>query len=253
VHRIIRLLEPSDAIEHFAGTGDPGDTGDGGPVVAATFDYPSCIAFGAAGDYYVADQNNSRIRYVDAAGVIHALAGTGVAGFSGDDGPALGAQFANTDGNVDGPAGRCCLDPAEKFLYVADTSNHRVRRIDLTTHVVTTFAGNGDVGATGDGGPATSASLDTPVDVDCDAAGNVYVCDREQDVIRRIDAATNVITRYAGIAGIPRDVPTTHYSGDGQPATVARLNRPQGVFVDRVRGRLYVADTLNNVIRVVWE
>jgi len=73
-------------------------------------------------------------------------------------------------------------------------------------------------------------------------------------VIRRIDVATNVITRYAGIAGVPHDgSPTTHYSGDGQSATSARMNRPQGIFVDRVRGRLYVADTLNNVIRVVWE
>jgi DNA-binding beta-propeller fold protein YncE len=254
VHRIIRLLEPSNVIEHYAGTGDPGNTGDDGPVTAATFNYPASIAFGAAGDWYVSDQNNNRVRHVDASGAIHAFAGTGVPGFFGDDGPALAAQLANTDGDVDGPTGRSCLDPTEKFVYVADTSNHRVRRVDVASGVITTFAGTGDVGAAGDGGPATSASLDTPVDVDCDADGNVYVCDREQDVIRRIDVATNVISRYAGIAGIPHDgSPTTHYAGDGQPATSARLNRPQGIFVDRVRGRLYVADTLNNVIRVVWE
>jgi DNA-binding beta-propeller fold protein YncE len=253
VHRIIRLLEPSNVIEHYAGSGEPGNTGDDALATAATFNYPASIAFGAAGDWYVSDQNNSRVRHVDTAGVIHAFAGTGVAGFAGDDGPAVDAQLANTDGNVDGPTGRCCLDPTEKFVYVADTSNHRVRRIDVAAGTITTFAGTGDVGAAGDGGPAMSASLDTPVDVDCDAAGNVYVCDREQDVIRKIDVATNVITRYAGIAGVSHDAPTTHYSGDRQPATSARMNRPQGVFVDRSRGRLYVADTLNNVIRVVWE
>jgi sugar lactone lactonase YvrE len=248
VHRVLRLSVASNTIERHAGTGEPGNTGDEGPVTAATFDYPASIAFGAAGDWYVSDQNNSRVRRVDAEGAIHAFAGTGVAGFSGD------GQLANTDGNVDGPTGRCCLDPTEQFVYVADTSNHRVRRIEVATGVITTIAGNGEVGATGDGGQAIDASLDTPVDVDCDAAGNVYVCDREQDVVRRIDVATNVITTYAGIAGVPHDDPrTTHYSGDGLPATSARLNRPQGVFVDRVRGRLYVADTLNNVIRVVWE
>ncbi len=247
VHRIIRLVKATDTIEHYAGSGAPGNGGDEGPVTAATFDYPSCATFTAAGAWYVSDQNNDRVRSVDVAGTIHAFAGTGVAGFAGDTGPALDAQFANPDGNVDGPAGRCCLDPTEKFLYVADTSNHRVRVVDLRTNVVTTFAGDGDVGSAGDGGPATSAQLDTPVDVDCDAAGNVYVCDREQHVIRKVDATSHVISTYAGVPGVKG------YSGDGGAATFARLRSPQGIYMDRVRGRLYVADTLNSVIRVVWE
>jgi len=254
VYRIIRLVWATQTIQHYAGTGDPGNGGDEGPVTAATFNYPSSVAFGAAGDWYVSDQNNQRVRHVDAAGVIHAFAGNGVSGFSGDGDKAVNAEFANPDGNVDDPAGRSCLDPTEKFVYVADTSNHRVRKIDVATGIVTTFAGNGDVGAAGDGGLATDAQLDTPVDVDCDGAGNVYVCDRGQDVIRRIDVATNVITTFAGIAGVPHDAQhPTHYAGDGNPATASRMNRPQGVFMDRVRGRLYIADTLNNVIRVIWE
>ena len=257
VHRLLRvyfLIEPPSGyyVLRVAGTGVAGNTGDEGPAADATFNYPSCIVFGAAGDAYVSDQNNSRIRHIDksgtldATGTIHALAGSGTSGFAGDDGPAVDAQLANPDGNVDSPAGRCCLDPTEKFLYIADTSNHRVRKVDLTTHVITTLAGGVVAGNDGDGGPATSATLDTPVDVDCDAAGNVYVCDRERHDVRRIDAATNVITTVAGVGGIKG------YSGDGHAATSARLDRPNGIFVDRVRGRLYVADTGNSVIRVVW-
>jgi DNA-binding beta-propeller fold protein YncE len=245
VHRLIVLADGT--ITHFAGSGSPGNTGDEGPVGDATFDYPSFTAFGGSGNWYVSDQNNARIRRVDAAGAIHAFAGTGVAGFGGDDGPALDAQFDNPDGEIDAPAGRCCLDPLERFLYVADTSNHRVRKVDLTTNVATTLAGNGEVGAAGDGGPATAASLDTPVDVDCDADGNVFVCDRGRHVVRKIDVSTGVITTVAGIAGLDG------YGGDGNPGNNARLDRPQGIFVDRARGRLYVADTLNSVIRVVWE
>lgn len=246
VHRVIRLVKATGMIEHYAGA-VRGDAGDEGPVTAAEFDYPSCVTFDAAGGWYVSDQDNHRVRYVDPAGTIHALAGDGTPGFSGDDGPATDARLENPSGDADGPAGRCALDPAEKFLYVADTSNHRVRRVDLTTHVITTFAGTGSAGSAGDGGAATSASLDTPVDVDCDADGNVYVCDREAHVVRRIDRETNVITTFAGVPAI------SGYSGDGKAATSARLDRPSGIFMDRVRGRLYVADTGNSVVRVVWE
>jgi DNA-binding beta-propeller fold protein YncE len=246
VHRIIRLLSATNEIEHYAG-GVRGNAGDEGPVTAAELNYPSCVTFDSAGGWYVADQDNQRVRYVDAGGTIHALAGTGTAGFAGDDGPALLAELSNPSGDVDAPAGRCALDPTEKFLYVADTANHRVRRVDLATKEITTFAGNGVAGDDGDGGAATSAMLHTPVDVDCDAAGNVYVCDRETFVVRKIDAATDVITTFAGVPG------NDGYSGDGKSAALARLDRPSGIYMDRVRGRLYIADTGNNVIRVVWE
>lgn len=251
VHRVIRLMSGlatnfQPVIQHYAG-GVRGNAGDEGPVTSAEFDYPSCVTFDAAGGWYVSDQNNHRVRRVDPSGAIHALAGSGAPGFFGDDGPAALAELGNPDGDVDAPAGRCCLDPTEKFLYIADTSNHRVRRVDLTTHVITTFAGSAGVGADGDGGLATDATLDTPVDVDCDDAGNVYVCDRERHVVRRIDVETNVITTVAGVPG------SSGYSGDGKAATLARLDRPNGIFIDRIRGRLYVADTGNSVIRVVWE
>jgi DNA-binding beta-propeller fold protein YncE len=246
VHRIIRLLAATDTIEHYAG-GVRGDAGDEGPVTAAEFNYPSCVTFDSAGGWYVSDQDNNRVRYVDPAGTIHAFAGTGTAGFAGDGGPALAAELQNPDGDVDSPAGRCALDPTEKFLYIADSSNHRVRKVDLTTHVITTFAGNGVAASDGDGGDAAASSIETPVDVDCDAAGNVYVCDRDASVVRKVDAASNVISTFAGV----RD--NAGYSGDGKSATLGRLDHPSGIFVDRVRGRLYVADTGNSVIRVVWE
>ena len=138
--------------------------------------YPACGTFDADGGWSVSDQNNFRVRRVDPSGAIHALAGSGAPGFFGDDGPAALAALGNPDGDVDAPAGRCCLDPTEKFLYIADTSNHRVRRVDLTTHVITTFAGSAGVGADGDGALATDATLDTPVDVDSNDADNVYAC-----------------------------------------------------------------------------
>jgi DNA-binding beta-propeller fold protein YncE len=246
VPRVKRLIVATSLVEDYVGTGVLGNTGDEGPVQQARFNYPSSVAFDMSGGFYVSDQNNSRIRYVDALDTVHAFAGTGIAGFSGDGGPALEAQFANPDGDVDAPAGRVCLDPEEKFLYVADSSNHRVRRIELATNVITTFAGNGTAGFSGDGGQAQDAMLNLPVDVDCDAAGNVYICDREAHVVRFVDVATGVLSTVAGTG-------SAGYRGDGTSGTLAALDHPQGIYVDRVRGRLYVADTLNSVIRVVWE
>jgi DNA-binding beta-propeller fold protein YncE len=134
------------------------------------------------------------------------------------------------------------------MLYVADTGHRCVLAIDLTTPGLpaTEFAGNGAAGNEGDGGPATLASFLAPVDVDCDAQGNVYVCDRDAAVVRRVDAFSRTISTVAG-SGVPG------YAGDGGPAASARLDLPSGICVDRVRGRLYVADSGNHVVRVVWE
>lgn len=224
-----------------------GDSGDGGPVADALFSYPVDVDIAADGTWYVSDQANRRLRRVDGAThVVTALAGTGVPGDLGDGGQALAAQFALEAGDNLDAGGKLCLDPTGTLLYVADTENHRVRRIDLTTGVVTAFAGTGTPGYSGDGGPALAAELRLPVDVDCDAAGDVYVAERGNDVVRRVEIGTGTITTFAG-SGV------SGYRGDGGPAATARLDGPGGVFVDRERGRVYVADTGNSVVRVIWE
>jgi DNA-binding beta-propeller fold protein YncE len=243
---IVRMPPSRDSATVVAGSVE-GDAGDGGPVADALFDYPSSVVFDGAGGWYVSDQFNRRVRFVDASGVIHPFAGTGAAGFSGDDGAAVEAELNFPADAAGAPAGRIALSPDGATLYIADTANHRVRAVDVASGVITTFAGGGEEGSDGDGGAATAARLDEPVDVDCDAGGNVYVCDSGGSVIRRVDAAAKTISTVAGIADF------AGYAGDGRAATLARLDRPSGIFVDRVRGRLYVADTGNNVIRVVWE
>jgi DNA-binding beta-propeller fold protein YncE len=243
---IVRMPASRDSATVVAGSVE-GDAGDGGPVADALLNYPAAIVFDGAGGWYVSDQFNQRVRFVDAEGVIHPFAGTGAAGFSGDDGPALLAELHFPADAAGAPAGRIALSPDGATLYVADTANHRVRAVDIASGVISTIAGDGTAGSGGDGGLATAAQLDEPVDVDCDAAGNVYVCDSGGSVVRRIAVVAKTISTVAGVANLDG------YSGDGKDATLARLDRPSGIWVDRVRGRLYVADTGNNVIRVVWE
>ena len=243
---IVRMPPSRDSAAVVAGSVE-GDTGDGGPVADALFNYPSGIVFDGAGGWYVSDQFNQRVRFVDASGVIHPFAGTGAPGFSGDDAAAVDAELNFPADAAGAPAGRIALSPDGATLYIADTANHRVRAVDIASGVITTVAGNGETGSGGDGGSAKAAQLDEPVDVDCDAGGNVYVCDVGGSVVRRVDVAAKTISTVAGIADFPG------YAGDGHAATLARLDRPSGILVDRVRGRLYVADTGNNVIRVVWE
>jgi DNA-binding beta-propeller fold protein YncE len=243
---IVRMPASRDSAA-VVGGGVEGDAGDGGPVADAQFDYPSCVVIDGQGGWYVADQFNQRVRYVDPSGVVHPFAGTGTAGFSGDGEAAVAAELSFPADAAGAPAGKIALSPDESTLYVADTANHRVRAVDIASGVITTLAGNGEEGSLGDGGLAKDAQLDEPVDVDCDAAGNVYVCDSGGSVVRRIDVALKTISTVAGVPNV------TGFSGDGHSATLARLDRPSGIWLDRVRGRLYVADTGNNVVRVVWE
>lgn len=247
--RILRLDSATGNIVYASGNGELGYSGDGGDAVDAVENYPVNVAFASDGTWYVGDQGNYRVRRVDGAtNVMTTLAGSGVDGFEGDGGPAIDAAFHLPSGDLAEPAGRVCVSPDERWLYVADTGNHRVRRIDLDDPVrtITTYAGNGDNASTGDGGPATAASLITPVDVECDAAGNLFICDRDGATVRRVDAVSHVITTVAG-SGTPG------YFGDGGAAPSARLDLPSGICVDRVRGRIYIADANNQVLRVVWE
>ena len=247
--RILRLDGATGEIVYAAGDGELGFSGDGDDAAGSVMNYPVNLAFASDGTWYVGDQGNERVRRVDGAtNVIETVAGSGADGFAGDDSPALGAAFHLPSGDLAEPAGRVCLSPDERWLYVADTGNRRVRRIDLAAQdrTITTFAGNGDAASAGDDGPAAAASMLAPVDVECDSAGNLYVCDRDAAVVRRVDAVTQRITTVAGNG-------TAGFHGDGGPAAAAKLDLPSGICVDRIRGRIYVADAGNQVIRVVWE
>lgn len=245
--RVLRLVAATGAIEYAGGSGELAFSGDGGPALDAQFDYPSNVAFLSDGSWIVADAGNLRIRRVaKLTGTIDTIAGSGARGSAGDGGDALLAAFDFPPGEAEGPVGRIAVDPSERWVYVADTGNHRIRRIDLGTGEIEAFAGTGVGGWAGDDGPREAAAFQTPVDVDCDADGNVYVCDRGSSTVRRIDASSGLVTTIAG-TGVAGN------AGNGGPAVAAKLDAPQGIHVDRVRGRVYVADTFNSVVRVIWE
>ncbi|HEU0116448.1 MAG TPA: hypothetical protein VFQ80_17290, partial [Thermomicrobiales bacterium] len=188
--RRVRRIAPNGVVTAFAGTGDLGSSGDGGPATAATFNRPSGIVVDKAGNVYISDELNHRIRKVAPNGTISTIAGTGegFGGYGGDGGPAKDAQFSFPVGlAVDGTGN----------LYIADSDNNRIRKIDAMTGVITTVAGSGLIGGGGDGGPATQADLNFPTGVAVDGAGNIYIADAGNDRIRRVSAANGVISTVA--------------------------------------------------------
>ena len=221
-------------INTFAGNGTIGYSGDNGPATSAQLNQPWGVAVDAAGNVYIADTVNNRIRKV-ANGVISTVAGNGTLGYSGDDGPATSAQLS-------WPAG-VAVDSAGN-LYVADQNNNRIRKV--SNGVITTVAGNGTPGYSGDNGPATSAKLYGPKGVAVDSAGNLYIADTSNQRIRKV--LNGVIATAAGNG--PDLYGNGGYSGDNGPATSARLNQPWGVAVD-FAGNLFIADYGNNRIRKV--
>ena len=230
-HRIRRIDAGTGNISTFAGAGF-GFGGDGGPADKALFRYPAGVAVDAAGNVYVADRRNLRVRRVDGAtSAISTFAGTGEEGFGGDGGPASKARFRNpTDVAVDAPGN----------VYVADRGNHRVRRVDGTTGVITTYAGVGERGFGGDGGPATEALLGHPSGVAVDAFGNLYIVDYWTARIRRVDAATGLISTIAGTG-------QRGFGGDGGPANETRLS-PWDVEVDAA-GNVYIVESGSHRVR----
>ncbi|MDM8522467.1 SBBP repeat-containing protein [Desulfococcaceae bacterium HSG8] len=222
-------------ISTVAGDGTGGFGGDGGPATNASLNYPGGVAFDSAGNLFIADQWNHRIRKVDAiTGNISTAAGNGTSGFGGDGGPA-------TNASLNGPYG-VAFDSAGN-LFIADLSNHRIRKLDATTGNISTVAGDGTRGFGGDGGPATSASLYYPIGVAFDSAGNLFIADWYNHRIRKVDATTGNISTVAGNG-------TGGSGGDGGPATSANLNEPIGVTFDSA-GNLFIADYKNNRIRKV--
>ena len=231
-NRRIRKVTPTGVITTVAGTGTIGFSGDGGQATSATLNDPFGVAVDSAGNLYIGDTFNNRVRKVTPAGVITTVAGTGAVGYDGDGIPATAAQLNQPFGVAVDSAGN---------LYIADQVNRRVRKV-TAAGVITTVAGTGSVGFSGDGGQATSAQLNSPLGVAVDSAGNLYVSDPYNNRIRKVTPA-GVITTVAGTG-------KADFSGDGGKATSAELDDPWGVAVDSA-GRLYIADRDNQRVRVV--
>ena len=214
--------------EAIVGDGTTGYSGDGGPAIAAQLNGPYGVAVDGAGNLYIADAHNQRIRKVDANGIISTVAGNGTSGFSGDGGPATAAQLNTPHGVATDGAGN---------LYIADTYNRRIRKIDVNNGTISTVVGDGLEGAGGDGGPAVGAQLGAPSGVAVDTDGNVHIADSTYKTVRFVDAS-------GAIHSLSGD--TT--KGEGGPGAVSLLNTPFGMAVDSV-GNLYVADFSRNQVR----
>ena len=230
-HRI-RRVDSNGLITTTAGTGEYAFSGDGGPASQAQLSDPFAVAVDGAGNVYIADASNGRVRKVDSTGTITTIAGTGEYGFGGDGGPAVEAQFRIPIGVLVDGSGN---------LYIADRDNQRIRKVD-STGTITTIAGTGEYGFDGDDGPAVQAQLASPAGMAVDGSGNLYIADSNNHAIRKIDSAGTITT----VAGTGEH----GFSGDGGPAVEAQLFLPVGVAVDG-SGNLYIADHANRRIRKV--
>lgn len=232
-NHVIRRVDRNGIITTIAGCGRKGYTGDGGKAAAATLNEPYGVVVDREGMLYIVDRLNSCIRKVDGkTGIISTLAGTGKPGFNGDGGPANQAQLREPNGlSLEGRG----------ILLIADVSDNRIRRVDLRTGIITTFAGTGNRQFSGDGGPASVATINGARAVDFDLAGNVYICEREGNRIRKVDRRTGIIRTIAGTG-------QAGYSGDGGPALKATFNGPKWVHVAPDYS-IYVVDTENHCVR----
>jgi sugar lactone lactonase YvrE len=224
-----------DTLSTIAGTGVPGYSGDGGLADTALLRQPDGIYLDTAGNMYITEKYNDVVRKVDAnTGIITTICGTGSGGYAGDGGPATAAHMETPGG--------ACVDIAGN-IYIPDYDNQRIRKVNASTGVITTIAGTGVNGYSGDGSQATNAKLSYPNSICTDNTGNIFFSEFGNSTIRKIDAITGVITTTAGTA-------LQGYTGDGGPATAAKLNQPNSVFIDS-HGYIYISDYGNNVVRVI--
>jgi streptogramin lyase len=234
-HVVRRIDLKSGLISTVAGTGEKGYSGDGGPATAARLNEPYEIRFDADGNMFFVEMQNNVVRRVDArTKTISTVAGTGKKGFSGDGGPAVQARLNNPHS--------IALDQAGG-LYICDIGNHRIRRVDLTTGVITTYSGTGERKSTREGSPISGAPLNGPRTLDFDGHGAFFLALREGNACYRLDLHKGRIHHVAGSG-------KKGYDGDGLDARIARLNGPKGIAVGP-GGTLYLADTENHVIRTI--
>ncbi len=219
-------------ITTVAGTGTAGYSGDGGQATNAELYYPLSITFDVSGNLYFSDNDNQRIRKVNTAGIITTIAGNGTAGYSGDGGQATAAELHTPIGVAFDAFGN---------LYIADATNHRIRKIN-PSGIISTIAGTGTNGYSGDGANATAAELGQPRGLAFDATGNLYFADLGYDVVRKVNTL-GIITTIVGNG-------TQGYSGDGGQATAAELYWPWGIAFD-LMGNMYIADEGNSRVRLV--
>ena len=233
-NEIRKVTTATGLIDTFAGCRSVGNSGDGYNAKLAKFNTIGIVNVDTMHNVvYISDEFNYRVRKIAiSTGIIEDFAGTGTEAFSGDGGPATAAEFSRVLG--------LALDRSGN-LYIGDWDNGRIRKVDVATGIVTTVAGNGTTGFSGDGGPATAAQINKTTAICFDSCGNMYFSDENNQRVRRIDANTGIITTIAGNG-------TAGFSGDGGPASAAEFNHPTGVAMDKY-GSLYVADYYNNRVR----
>jgi sugar lactone lactonase YvrE len=231
-HNVISRIDQNGLLLNVVGTGASGYSGDGGPATQAQLKVPAGLTFDSRGNLYIADRENHRVRKVDKKGIITTVAGNGTAGFSGDGGPA-------TQASLNLPSG-LAVD-SKGNLYISDRSNNRVRVVN-SKGIIKTIAGNGKDGYHGDNMPALKATLDKPFGLALDKNNNLYIADRGNNRIRKVDGS-GLISTVAGDGGF-------YFIGDNGPAYRASIAGPTDVDVDD-KGNIYIADRNNNRIRVV--
>ena len=232
LNNCVRKVTPSGIISTFAGNGLGGYSGDGGLASSAQLNFPCGIYIDAIGNVFIADRNNHRIRKVNTSGFISTFAGTGVAGFSGDGAVATNAKLNMPNSIYFDNSGNA---------YIADAYNNRIRKVNASG-IISTFAGTGIGGFSGDGGQAISAQLNQPFGISFDAAGNSYISDFNNHRIRKIDQG-GIISTLAGTG-------VGGYSGDGGVSNVAKIYYPEKVTIDAT-GNIYIPDAGNQRVRKI--
>lgn len=232
-HRV-RRINLDGTIETIAGNGQAGYAGDGGPAVYAALKEPYEIRFDRAGNLFIVERLNHTVRRVDAeTQMISTVAGTGKPGFGGDGGPGTNAQLNEPHSIQFDPAGN---------LYICDIRNHRVRKLDMKTGMISTFSGTGEPKMAADGTTFSNAPLNGPRALDFDADGNLWLALREGNAVYKFDMKAGTLHHVAGVGGKPG------YAGDGGPAKKAVLGGPKGISVSPT-GEVYLADTESHTIR----